>query len=101
MFAILYSFKIKANKKQSFVKAWSEMTLLIRQYEGGLGSRLHQKSDREFIAYAQWPDKATWENSGAKLPKSAEGIRKEMRESCEEIKALHELDLVEDLLLKI
>lgn len=101
MFAVIYTFKIKPNKKESFVKAWSEMTLLIREYEGGLGSRLHQKSDTEFIAYAQWPDKTTWQNAGDNLPESSKAISKEMKDACEESTTLYEMDLVEDLLVGI
>lgn len=99
MFAVIYSFKMKPGKKDSFLKAWGDMTLLIREYEGGLGSRLHQNSEHEYIAYAQWPSEETWKNSGDKLPESASEIRKQMRNSCEEIKTLYQMELVEDLLI--
>lgn len=75
------------------------MTLLIRKYEGGLGSRLHKQTDIRYIAYAQWPDRETWEKSGSKLPESADEIRKMMRESCEKIETIYELTVVDDLLV--
>jgi len=52
MFVVIYSFKIKLEEKAVFFKVWREMTMAIRENCGGLGSRLHQKSDSEYIAYA-------------------------------------------------
>lgn len=50
------------------------MTDLIHSFEGGLGSRLHKVNDELYIAYAQWPSKTHWDNSGGKLPTEAEQI---------------------------
>lgn len=99
MFAVIYAFTVKAGSEATFESAWKEMTLLIRQFEGGLGSRLHRRSDGTYIAYAQWLNRETWENSGGNLPESAGTYRTAMRESCEKIETLHELDLVKDLLV--
>lgn len=101
MFAVIYAFTVKPGCQPVFEEAWTELTGLIRDYEGGLGSRLHRKTDEIYIAYAQWPDRATWDNSGDKLPDSAQPIRKRLRESCEKIETLHELDWVKDLLVPI
>lgn len=98
MFTVIYSFKIKINKEVTFEKAWGELTTLIYEYEGSLGSRLHKKSDKHYIAYAQWPDKETWENSGGNLPKESLAVRERMKNSCEEIEVLYKLEVVEDLL---
>lgn len=99
MFAVIYAFTVKPGCQAVFEEAWAELTVLIREYEGGLGSRLHRKTDEIYIAYAQWPDRATWENSGDNLPESAQPIRLRMRESCEKMETLHELDGVKDLLV--
>ncbi len=77
------------------------MTLLIREYEGGLGSRLHQCSDTDYVAYAQWPDENTWTNAGANLPESATEIRKQMKDSCEEMKTIYQMEMVDNLLLNL
>ncbi len=98
MLAIIYKFEIKPNKFTAFLKHWKQMTNLIHQYEKGLGSRLHKQNETTFIAYAQWPDKETWSNSGGNLPKEAELVRKEMRKVCEKVEVLYELEVVEDLL---
>ena len=98
MFIIIYSFKTKDKQEQEFIEAWKEMTNLIYQYEGSLGSRLHLKKPGHYIAYAQWSDKSTWKNSGDNLPEKASEIRLKMHTACNEIETLYELEVVEDLL---
>ena len=98
MFAVIYQFNVKGNMNSEFIKAWKELTQLIYEYEGSLGSRLHKLNDKSYLAYAQWPDKETWKNSGNKLPNSADSIRKAMKNSCTNIEVLYELDSIEDLL---
>lgn len=98
MFIAIYQFKVKPGKNADFISAWEALTQLIYEYEGSLGSRLHQQDDTVYIAYAQWPDKETWKNSGDKLPASADPIRKRMKSACEQIETLFELDTVSDLL---
>lgn len=98
MFAIIYNFEAKEGKEEEFEKAWREMTELIYAAAGSLGSRLHIEGHRRYIAYAQWPDRETWEKSGASLPESADPIRKKMGESCHKIEILHQLEMVDDFL---
>ena len=100
MFTVIYLFKVKPDHAQTFERTWREMTILISQYEGSLGSRLHKQNELDYIAYAQWPDESTFRNSGSKLPEVFYSIRKTMKECCEEIKPLFELEVVEDLLIK-
>ncbi len=99
MYILIYRFTAKPDQVPQFLQSWREMTLLIREYEGSLGSRLHQESECVFIAYAQWPDRQTFENSGAKLPEHAQTVRKVLRESCESIETLHRLEMLDDLLI--
>ena len=74
------------------------MTLLIHEYEGSLGSRLHKMEEGKYLAYAQWPDKKTWDHSGSNLPESADEVKQKMRETCEEIKTVYGADIIDDLL---
>ncbi len=101
MFAVIYRFKVKESLEADFTDAWKELTQLIYEHEGSLGSRLHRQQDGIFLAYAQWPDRPTWKNSGKNLPGSAEKARRTMRETCDSIETLYELDCVEDLLSTI
>lgn len=59
------------------------MTAEIRDRRGGLGSRLHLADDGCWVAYAQWPDRATWERSQATNTVDAEAARM-MADSIEE-----------------
>lgn len=62
-FSIIYSFKIHENKQEEFIHYWTELTNLIYKFEGSYGSTLHQANENLFIAYAQWPDKKTFDQS--------------------------------------
>ena len=100
MYTIIYKFNIKSNTRDAFINAWKEMTLLIKEHEGGLGSRLHIEDQNTFIAYAQWSDKETFEKSGNNLPQEASDIRSRMRSSCISVERLMEMAVVEDMLVK-
>ena len=101
MFAVIYSFEVKPKQEEIFEKSWSELTKLIYKFEKGLGSRLHRQNELKYIAYAQWPDKNTWLNSGKNLPSESKEIKKSMKDSCEKIETLFELEVVKDLLIKV
>jgi quinol monooxygenase YgiN len=98
MFAVIYRFNVRPGELSEFTNAWAELTNLIRKYEGSLGSRLHRLNDIEYIAYAQWPERAVWEGSGKLLPPEAEDVRKKLRDSCTSIETIYELEVVNDLL---
>ncbi|WP_418508862.1 antibiotic biosynthesis monooxygenase family protein [Corallibacter sp.] len=98
MYIVLYTFKIKKDHKEDFIKAWKGLTKLIYKHEGSLGSRLHKKDTLTYIAYAQWPDKTTFDNAGKNLPQEAEHFRCLMKASCEKVDIIEKLDVIEDLL---
>jgi len=98
MFVVIYKFEVKENMNSEFLKAWEELTDLIYEYEGSLGSRVHFERENVYVAYAQWPDKGTWENAGSNMPENAEEVRSRMRNSCAKIETLYELECVKDLL---
>lgn len=62
-FTILYRWRLHPGKEQQFIEVWSRNTPEIIKRCGGLGSRLHKSEDGIWVAYAQWPDRATWEAS--------------------------------------
>ena len=97
VFTVIYQFIVKPNAKTAFIQAWKALTELIYNHESSLGSRLHLTEDGTYLAYAQWPSKEVWKSSGAKLPASSDAIRKQMREACESIEILYQLEVIEDL----
>lgn len=102
MFCVVYQIKIKKShldRMNEFIQAWADMTNLIKEYEGGLGSRLHKVSETEYLAYAQWPDRVTWENAGGNLPDEANKARTVMQECYESFDTIHTMDMVKDMLV--
>ena len=98
MYIVLYKIIIKPNQEEEFIQAWKELTSLIYKYEGSLGSRLHKKDALNFFAYAQWPDKNTFDNAGGNLPEDANHFRDIMKGSCEKFEVLEKFEIIEDLL---
>ncbi|WP_406685361.1 antibiotic biosynthesis monooxygenase [Seonamhaeicola sp. MEBiC1930] len=98
MYIVVYAFRVKPNQERTFIESWRALTKLIYKNEGSLGSRLHKKETLQYIAYAQWPSEIVFEESGGNLPDEANQYRDVMRASCEEIKVLEKLEVVEDLL---
>jgi len=97
MHTILYEFKVKPGQEKEFISTWAKVTQLFIKHCNGLGSRLHLVKENTYIAYAQWPDKAT--RNKASLPIDAQNLRTEMRTTCDSITILYEMDVVNDLLL--
>lgn len=101
MIAVILKFKVKPNHTEIFIDHWKQLTEFIYEYENSLGSRLHKESDSVFIAYAQWPDRDTLNDPDSRLPCEALEVRQRMRNACESIEKLFELELTEDLLRQI
>ena len=98
MFIAIYSFKVRPGAEKAFERSWRDLTKRIYEYEGSLGSRLHTSEPGTYIAYAQWPDRKTWEHAGKKLPESAKTVSQQMKDSCEKIETIFQLDVIDDLL---
>ncbi|MDX1349623.1 MAG: antibiotic biosynthesis monooxygenase [Putridiphycobacter sp.] len=98
MFTVIYKFKVIPDKTEQFINNWEELTKLIYEYEGSYGSRLHRIDDVNFLAYAQWPSKEIWQNSGKNLPETATNYSQQMKAACESSSTDFELEVVSDLL---
>lgn len=71
MYAISYRFKLihpSAESETHFIACWSGITEFFKEKAGALGSRLHKGEDGFFYAYAQWPDRHTFEAASEILP---------------------------------
>ena len=65
MFAVIYRWKLIPGREAQFEEGWRGGTAAIAKELGGWGSRLHRHDDGTVFAYAQWPDRATWERAMA------------------------------------
>ena len=63
MFAIIYRWRVIAGLEAQFEQGWAAGTRAIAAEFGGWGSRLHKAEEGVYIAYAQWPDEATWKKA--------------------------------------
>jgi hypothetical protein len=63
MFAVIYRWQVVPGLEAQFEAGWRRGTERIAAEFGGWGSRLHAAGDGVYIAYAQWPDEATWKRA--------------------------------------
>lgn len=102
MFAVVYRWKIKPGLEAKFEEGWRKGTLAIRRDLGGLGSRLHKIAPGEYFAYAQWPDRARFEeNRAQRMPYHDPEARKLYTEALEEseVETVVVGEVLDDLLL--
>lgn len=97
MFIALYRWKVKEGQEKNFQEGWHRRTVEIYQHRGSLGSRLHQAEDGTWVAYAQWPDRQTY-NMAQSIPVFDEEARMMFRESIEESYPDIYMNVVDDLL---
>ena len=57
-FCAIYRWRLHPGTEDSFVRAWSRITELLREERGSLGSRLHRGPDDIWYSYTQWPSAA-------------------------------------------
>ena len=77
-----------------------ELTELIRDEQGGLGSRLHRCADGHYFAYAQWPSELSWAGQPEPTARMAE-LRNQMRECAELVDGPVRGEIVADLLISV
>ena len=82
MFVALYRWKLKEGQEEKFREGWRRRTGEIYRKCGSLGSRLHRAEDGTWVAYAQWPDKRTWE-AARRVPVTDTEASDMMKESVE------------------
>ncbi|CAM3637680.1 hypothetical protein [Litorimonas haliclonae] len=102
MFAISYKFALSTptpENEKKFAECWKGVTQFFQNNAGALGSRLHKGEDGAFYAYAEWPDKATFEASQQVLPtEDFVKTRLVWAEICEPSEILWAGEVVADLL---
>ena len=97
-FYVIYQFKVKPDQEETFKNSWRRLTDAIREQRGGLGSRLHKAGEEWWLAYAQWPDRATWEAAQQRSDSPDREASELMAHSIEESKAPIPLEKEIDML---
>jgi hypothetical protein len=98
MHAIYFRWKVASGREADFEYAWLELTKLVRDERGGLGSRLHRCADGHYFAYAQWPSELFWATQPEPTARMVE-LRNRMRECSELVDGPLRGDVVADLLI--
>jgi len=98
-FCVIYQFKVRPGMEREFKEGWRKATEAIRDKRGGLGSRLHLTPDGIWLAYAQWPDRETWEialrSESAADPEATDLMRRAVQERYAPILLVPQLDLLQ------
>jgi quinol monooxygenase YgiN len=98
MFCVIYKFTVKPGCEDQFRHHWSAVTQWFYHNAGSLGSRLHRASTGEYIAYAQWQSRTQWEQHRDRANAALQQHRQAMRDACEQIEVLYELESTDDYL---
>lgn len=96
-FAVLYRWKVRPEALGDFVAAWRTATEAYVSV-GAFGSRLHRGDDGDLYAYAEWPDRKTWELSNSRVS-IAPAVAATMRDATLEFEA-KPLAIAADLLAR-
>ena len=97
-FTVIYRWRLNEGMEAQFIEAWSQVSRLLREKRGSLGSRLHLGSDGIWYSYAQWPSAATRAKSAA-LPPVDPDAKRRMSDSVREELPEIELHSVSDFLV--
>ena len=97
MFIALYRWKVKEGHEKNFLEGWHRRTEEIYQHSDSLGSRLHQAEDGIWVAYAQWPDRRTFD-AAQSIPVIDAEARTMFRESIKESYPDIYMNVIDDLL---
>ena len=98
MFIALYRWAVREGQEERFREGWRRLTEEIHARRGSRGSRLHRAEDGTWVAYAQWPDRQTWES--ARGVEAADGEALEMMRGSIEVSHPPVLMEVSDDLLR-
>src|SRR5262245_85056 len=101
MFAVIYKWRVIPGREAQFEEGWSRGTAAISREFNGWGSRLHKAGEGVYVAYAQWPDEATWERAmETRMHHSDDEARQMYRDAIEPgtFETLFAMPVVSDLL---
>ncbi len=101
MFAVIYRWRVIPGLEAQFEEGWRAGTEAIRREFNGWGSRLHKAGPHVYVAYAQWPDRATWEKAmESRMHHSDDDAREKYRAAIapDGFEALFAMDVTADLL---
>lgn len=94
MFITVDRMRVRPDRRQAFMLCWRTVAEAMQEHSGSLGSRLHVTDQGDYVDYTQWPDRRTSED--ATLPESYAGVTERMRDACDELQRVFEMELADD-----
>lgn len=102
MFVVVYRWRLKPGFEETHRAGWRAVTESIRRAYATGGSRLHRDADGSWIAYAVWPDQATYDRAQSVPSVATDEDRAQMREGLDgAVEVLHRLTVTDDLLVPL
>lgn len=99
MFVVVYRWRLRPGFEDTHRAGWRAVTESIRRAYATGGSRLHRDAEGAWIAYAVWPDEATYERFRAAPSVAEDEDRARMTEGLDgPVEILHRLTVLDDLL---
>lgn len=99
MFVAVYRWRLHPAKDDQFRDAWRRGTEAITRIYGSFGSRLHRVEAATYIAYAEWPDEATWRKAAdARMVYDDAEARAMFLDAVDEAELLFAMPVTDDLL---
>ncbi len=99
MFVAIYRWRLHAGKDEQFREAWRRGTAAITSLYGSFGSRLHRVEPGLYIAYAEWPDEASWRKAAdARMVYDDAEARAMFLDAVAEAQLLHAMPVTDDML---
>ncbi|NVK55793.1 MAG: antibiotic biosynthesis monooxygenase [Alteromonadaceae bacterium] len=101
MYIVMFEFVVKPGREADFLAAWPRVTQGIYLFKGSLGSRLHKSEEGQWIAYAQWPDRDTFERAaGVDMNEAYNVEHQAMRDALnlQDTRILYKMDVTCDYL---
>jgi heme-degrading monooxygenase HmoA len=101
MFVVIYRWRVIPGLEAQFEAGWRAGTERIAAEFGGWGSRQHRPEPGIYVAYAQWPDEASWKKAmESRMHHSDDEARQKYRDAIEpgSFETLFTMPVVADLL---
>lgn len=75
MYIAFYRWRLKPGSEKKFEEQWEKGTMLFRDEQKTLGSRLHKADDGTWFAYAQWPSREMYHAKKELSPEHRETLK--------------------------
>lgn len=95
-FSIIYHFTIHEEFENEFIQNWFDITKLIYENKGSLGSRLQKIDNQHFLGYAIWPSKEVFENASRMNNDEINRLNEKQKKCVQQVSRVFESEILVD-----